>query len=446
MIYRRCPTFRPGQLVALTIVALFLLNPPALAADSFDVPVSHGDDIPVERHAADGDTVILWISSDFGTQPPQTVAANALARRGVEVWIADLHAAYFIAPGRYSSTRFRVPDMVKLVDAAIDKGKKNVILATSGRSSRLVLRAARRWQLDNPGKSAVRGFLLFHPSLYLGLPQPGEDGKYLPIVRATNIPVYIFQPEQTANYVRLPDLRDKLAEGGARVYVHSLPQVGFGFHLRPDDMINEHDITARKKLPAQMAAAVKILLAQPRISTASSSSTGTTPKESISRASGLTPYARETTVPEFSLRDLAGNTRRLSDHSGKVVLVNFWTSWCPPCVEEIPSMQRLHRSMKGLPFEILAIDVGEKKVDVRRFLRKTKIDFPVLLDPKGEILKKWKVYVFPTNFLIDTSGRIRYSSLGAVNWDEPGSRAPIARLIKEVKPGSGPVPVADRVQ
>jgi thiol-disulfide isomerase/thioredoxin len=424
-----------GCCTLLVVGVLALLVSPLQAADTLTIPVSSGDEIPIERHSAKGNTLVIWTPSDFGVQPPQTVIAEQLARSGVEVWIADLHSAYFVPTGRYSSNNFPESDIARLVDVAIERGKSNIIFSSSGRASRLVLRAARQWQQNNKGKSAIRGFILFHPSLYLDRPRIGEDASYLPIVDATNLPIYIFQPMLATTYMRLPELRKHLSANGSQVFIHPLPNVAFGFHLRPDDMINENDVAARKKLPGQMAGAVRLLLMQPRVTAASKTAIAAEPKKRIVRESGLKPIAKSAIKPKFSLKDLFGADRDLEQYRGKVVLVNFWASWCPPCVEEMPSMQRLYGKLKGRPFEILAINVGEKAPAIIQFLKTMNIGFPVLLDPTGEVYHAWKVYVYPTNFLIDAKGRIRYGSYGAINWDEARPQTIIESLLDEAQTG-----------
>lgn len=121
------------------------------------------------------------------------------------------------------------------------------------------------------------------------------------------------------------------------------------------------------------------------------------------------------------LKGLDGRVHDLAAYRGKVVLVNFWASWCPPCRAEMPSMQRLATMMRGKPFALLAVNMAESEKEVRDFLKEFKdppIDFTILLDPKGKALKAWKVHVFPTSFVVDADGRIRHAVTGALEWDE----------------------------
>jgi len=125
--------------------------------------------------------------------------------------------------------------------------------------------------------------------------------------------------------------------------------------------------------------------------------------------------------PAFSLPDLNGKTHTMPDYNGKVVLVNFWASWCPPCIYEMPELQRLKKHFINRPFEILAINVGEKKYKVRKFAKLINLDLPVLLDTSSETYDEWKVKTLPTSFLIDSNGNIRYQVRGNPGWENEES-------------------------
>lgn len=147
-------------------------------------------------------------------------------------------------------------------------------------------------------------------------------------------------------------------------------------------------------------------------------------------AAGLEARA-PTPAPAMQARDLAGNSRTLADYRGKVVLLNFWATWCPPCRREMPSMERLRQKMTGRPLEIVALDSAEPIGDVRGFLATLKLEFPVLLDPEGENTRRWKVYALPTTFLLDAEGRIRYVLKGGAEWDEGEALQAIETLLAE---------------
>lgn len=138
-----------------------------------------------------------------------------------------------------------------------------------------------------------------------------------------------------------------------------------------------------------------------------------------------------TPAPALKARDLSGAPKALADYRGKVVLLNFWASWCPPCLREMPSMERLRVKMAGRPLEIVALASAESAEDVKPFLSKMKLGFPILLDPDGSNTKRWKVFALPTTFLLDAKGRVRYVLTGPTEWDEGESLKIIEAMLAE---------------
>ncbi len=151
----------------------------------------------------------------------------------------------------------------------------------------------------------------------------------------------------------------------------------------------------------------------------------------LAQAKDLQPYDGEA-LPDFTLSDMSGKSHTLSAYRGKVVMVNFWATYCGPCIKEMPSMQRLKDKLNGKPFEILAIDMAEEKADVSAFLQSHKIavNFPILLDTEGEVIEQWMVSAVPTTFIIDPQGKIRYALYGGLEWDNAEVLATISSLLK----------------
>jgi len=137
-------------------------------------------------------------------------------------------------------------------------------------------------------------------------------------------------------------------------------------------------------------------------------------------------------APELKARDLSGAPRTLADYRGKVVLLNFWASWCPPCLREMPSMERLRVKMAGRPLTIVALDSAETPEEVKAYLSRMKLGFPILLDPDGSNTRRWKVFALPTTFLLDAEGRIRYVLTGPTEWDEGEALRVIESLLAEL--------------
>lgn len=143
----------------------------------------------------------------------------------------------------------------------------------------------------------------------------------------------------------------------------------------------------------------------------------------------LAPYTGDNKT--FTLNDLKDQRHTLPDYSGKVVLINFWASWCPPCIYEMPELTRLKNQLANQPFEILAINVGEKKYKVRKFAKLINFNLPVLLDTSKDTFDDWEIKTLPTSFLIDSNGTIRYLVRGNPGWDEEGTIKIIEQLISE---------------
>jgi cytochrome c biogenesis protein CcmG/thiol:disulfide interchange protein DsbE len=132
------------------------------------------------------------------------------------------------------------------------------------------------------------------------------------------------------------------------------------------------------------------------------------------------PVVAGSEAPDFSYPDLEGKTVSLSDYRGKLVLVNIWATWCKPCVDEMPSMEKLYDNFKDKEFEILAVSIdklGEKAV--RPFMEFHKLNFKALLDTRGEIQQVYRVTGIPESFIIDRDGVIIEKVIGSFDWSSP---------------------------
>jgi peroxiredoxin len=144
---------------------------------------------------------------------------------------------------------------------------------------------------------------------------------------------------------------------------------------------------------------------------------------------GILKIAQISRPVEIQLKDVFGNTVSLSDFRGNVVFLNFWATWCPPCVIEMPSMQKLHRRFKDKNFVMVAINSQETDAQVKSFLNKYKLSFTALLDSSGEVGTWFDVNAFPTTFVLDKEGRIIGRALGPREWDSQASVALFDYLI-----------------
>ena len=134
-------------------------------------------------------------------------------------------------------------------------------------------------------------------------------------------------------------------------------------------------------------------------------------------------------APDFTFPGLDGKKVSLSDYRGKVVLVNIWATWCPPCVDEMPSMEKLYNKFKGQNFEILAVSIDEPGLKaVAPFMRKFNLTFPALIDSEGAINAVYGVTGVPESFIIDKQGILIKKIIGPVDWASPA----VFRFFSEV--------------
>jgi thiol-disulfide isomerase/thioredoxin len=151
-------------------------------------------------------------------------------------------------------------------------------------------------------------------------------------------------------------------------------------------------------------------------------------------AQQLRPWTGGATPP-LALQDLSGRAHALEDYRGKVVLINFWATWCGPCREEMPSINKLRAALAGQPFAVLAVNLGETEPRIRRFMEQVPLEFPVLLDRDSAVAKAWRARVLPVSFLVGPDGRIRYAVIGEYDWTQEAARKAILSLLP---PGAVP--------
>lgn len=137
-------------------------------------------------------------------------------------------------------------------------------------------------------------------------------------------------------------------------------------------------------------------------------------------------------APDFELRDMDDEPHALKDYRGKVVLLNFWATWCPPCRREMPSMERLYQQLDKEGFVVLAVNQWEEPDHVFAYMGQLEVfpSFPILFDPESKVSQLYDVKGLPTSFIIDREGRIVYRAIGGRAFDHPEMVRAIRELLK----------------
>lgn len=394
-------------------------------------PLSHDVEVAVRVYGAEGSTVALWIAPSYGFRRGHAEMAKALAARGLEVWQADIAEALFLPRGSTTMRKLDGTHVANLVERAHSVTGKSVVLVSGSYGAIPVLRGAREWQRREPAGAYLLGAILFSPNLYAQIPSLGLDPAYLPIARATNIPILVFQGGANANRWQLPRLLEVLRSGGSQVFVQLQPDIVGLFYDEERGPAVQREFEA---LPDNLLRALP-LLAQtraPRTPAPLAQQSAIAP-EGKGLDAELKPYRGEPDPPPIRLPDAHGKIHRIDDYRGHVTLVNFWATWCPPCVEEIPSLNRLRTAMNDTPFRLISINYAEGAATIKAFMDEVDVHFPVLIDQEGQVAAQWGVVVFPSTFVIGPTGKIRYGVNAAIRWDAPQ----VIRQLRALLPDAG---------
>jgi peroxiredoxin len=134
---------------------------------------------------------------------------------------------------------------------------------------------------------------------------------------------------------------------------------------------------------------------------------------------GIETPENRTPAPDFTLKDLAGRPVSLKDLEGKAIFLNFWATWCVPCRQEMPTMEKLHREHHKQGLEVVAINFRENKAEVQKFVNELGLTFTVLLDTEGKVSEQYGVWSLPLSYFINRKGEFAGKVIGYRNWHSP---------------------------
>ncbi|MGB9735380.1 MAG: peroxiredoxin family protein [bacterium] len=152
----------------------------------------------------------------------------------------------------------------------------------------------------------------------------------------------------------------------------------------------------------------------------------------VSQASGnnVTQSEAVSTVPGFSLKNLDGREEQLKDYTGNLILVNFWASWCGPCNEEAPSMEKMYREFRNKGLVVIGISIDHHVSQVKNFVKQYSITFPILLDTNETVASAYGITGVPETFILDRDYKLIKHIIGPLDWTSPDVTNYLTQLLK----------------
>lgn len=412
-----------SRIIYFLALLLCWYAPASAAKNEIEVTVEQ-QDFYVTQYPATGEHLILWIASGYGANQRSSKISEKLSRKGIEVWQIDLAESLFLPKTTSTMRSFSGNYVASLVEAAHIKTGKKITLLTRSYGALPLLKGARVWQQrhQQDQRDYLNGAILFSPELYETVPALGLPPVYSDITFSTNIPIVIYQAGKRGNRWQLSGLLENLRKGGSELFLRITQGVIGFFYLEDTSKITQK---ALQSVPTDILRDIRMLsfLSVPKtISKLSSNKIKSDDNKNINSQGldiNLKAFKGNTTPLPLDLMSVKGELFKRNNYLGKVTVVNFWASWCPPCVEEIPSLNNLRKKMQGKPFELISVNYAERKDVIQQFLKEVNVDFPVLLDESGRVSSEWRVLVYPSTFVIGPSGKIKYGVNGAIPWDSP---------------------------
>jgi len=403
----------PYQVAIYVFIYISTLSQPLSANVEFSVPVSSGDEISITKFSANGEYIILWFAPEYGFRKPHRSLALALSKKNIEVWQSNIVESLFMPQGITSIRELDSTYVAELIDIAYKKTGKKIIVMGDSYASITALRGAHQWQ-SRSSKTPFVGAVLFSPYTYSSIPALGHTPDYMPIISSTNIPIMIYQAKNSGIISQFDILVKKLQQHNNPVYTRFTPKVMSLFYQKnitdqmklqakplPQNIYNMITVLEGHNIPSSPVKLVKKLAKNNGID------------------SFLKKFSSRQKPSPIKLIDTNGDTFIKNQYSKRVTIINFWATWCSPCIEEIPSLNRLKSSLRDRPFDLISINYAEDLDTIKKFMKKVNVEFPVLLDQNGEFAKQWNVITYPSTFIIDTKGNIVYGVNAAIEWDSP---------------------------
>ena len=390
-----------------------------------NITLSSGEEISAEIFGQGNTQRVLWIGPSFGIHPRHRQIAASLANKNMEVWQFDLPEELFMPTNADTIRKIPGTIVADIINTLSRYGQQKILIITSTYGAIPTLRGIHSWQSQGPKQNALIGAIIFSPYLYTHVPSLGSAPTFIAETEATNIPIYIFQAEKNTNRWHLPAMLEQL-QRNAPVYTEMMDGVTALYY---DEDKAPKTLAILRSIPDKIIRAASLLQRHTIPTTAISLPDLPHGNNVVGLDAKLKPYKGSLTPKAIQLLDTNGQMITLDNFKGKVTLINFWATWCPPCVEEIPSMNRLKQKMQGEPFQLVSINYAEPPENIRAFMQKVSVDFPVLVDPQGKLAGQWNVVAFPSTFIIGRDGKFHYGVNAAIHWDTPEILQKLKQLL-----------------
>ncbi len=358
----------------------------------------------------------LWINENAWPNNGDATVIQGLTKSG-SVWYLDTAEALFIDRSRMRirglDGRF-VKDLMELASQSYEE----IVIVSLDVASVPVLRGLHLWQ-ETAGKSQLKrlkNVVLLYPSLFVNAPAAGEIPELFPISYHSALPITILQPEHGAQANTIGMTAKALKMGGSLVNTIQVPIATDGYYKFQDIRQMAEDAIIR--IPAVTDAKIE------RVKQLNYQVMNLDPlSHEIPQSriiAGFVKLDEPKAMQAFSLPTLKGDTIQVPEsYKGKALLVNFWATWCPHCVEEIPSMNRALKQLDEDRFAMISVSYKDTRETMQEFVKQIQVDFPILMDYDGKVSQQWKVFAYPSSFLIDANGKIHYSINAGSIWDSP---------------------------
>jgi len=386
----------------------------AYSQEEIAVPAANDNELTVSRYKASGDHLIVWLAPEYGFRDNHHSMAQMLSEQNIEVWQSNIVESLFLTQSVNSLRKLDGSYIADLVEYAHNLTGKKVILVADSYGAINALIGAHQWQSRNQESAYLVGAILFSPYTYAYIPPLGLNPIFMPIIDATNIPIMIYQAKGSGNINQFNNVVTRLQQHGNPVYSKFVPDIMSLFYsATPTTLMKEHALTLIPNIKKMISVLERHEIPK----------TPMPLKPLLVSKSGididLRKFKGDMTPLNINLIDAHDKPYIRNDYTKKITVVNFWATWCAPCVEEIPSLNRLKQKMSGLPFELISINYAEDKKTINEFMNTVKVDFPVLIDKEGAFAKQWNVISYPSTFIIGTDGKIKYGVNSAIMWDDP---------------------------